>query len=237
MPDGEIECLGRMDAQVKIRGYRIETGEIEYQLAKENDIKQAVVIARPDKFGVDKLVAFIVTANIDEPLNTTALIHNWKTALKNSLPDYMVPDNFIIVPAMPLTPNGKIDKKALPDPEIRETVKLYTGPRNETETMLAGIWRELLGLQQVGIYDNFFDLGGHSLLALRVIASVEKTTSKHLPVSVLFEYPTIEKLAKFLEEVGGKSKLQSLVPIKATGGNKPLYVVSGINGTAFAFVV
>lgn len=236
MPDGEIECLGRMDAQVKIRGYRIETGEVEYQLAKENDIKHAVVIARTDKFGVDKLVAFIVTANIGEPLNTTALIHNWKAGLKNSLPDYMVPDNFIIVPAMPLTPNGKIDKKALPDPETRETVKLYTGPRNETETMLAGIWRELLGLQQIGIYDNFFDLGGHSLLALRVIASVENVTSKRLPVSVLFEYPTIEKFAKFLEEVEGKSKLQSLVPIKATGGNKPLYVVSGINGTAFAFV-
>ncbi|MHB8206503.1 non-ribosomal peptide synthetase [Mucilaginibacter sp.] len=236
MPNGEIECLGRIDAQVKIRGYRIETGVLEYQLAKENDIKQAVVIARPDKFGVDKLLAFIITKNTDEALNTTARIHNWKAVLKNSLPDYMVPDNFIIVPAMPLTPNGKIDKKALPDPEISDTVKLHTGPRNETEAVLTGIWQELLGLQQVGIYDNFFDLGGHSLLALRVIANVEKVTSKQFPVNVLFEYQTIEKFAEFLEEDGKKSKLQSLVPIKAAGNNKPLYVVSGINGTAFAFV-
>src|SRR5258708_38974067 len=107
MPNGEIECLGRIDAQVKIRGYRIETGEIEYQLSKENNIKEAVVIARPDKNGVDKLVAFVVVDGSDE--NAAAQIQNWKEGLKNSLPDYMIPDNFIIVPAMPLTPNGKVD--------------------------------------------------------------------------------------------------------------------------------
>jgi len=226
MPDGEIECLGRIDAQVKIRGYRIETGEIEYQLSKENHIKEAVVIARPDKNGVDKLVAFVV---VNDNGSENAQIQSWKDGLKNSLPDYMVPDNFIVVPAMPLTPNGKVDKKALAKhgeslmPEADE----YVAPRTDIEKLVADIWLEYLGVEKVGVHDNFFELGGHSLIAVQVMGRIEKETGKRLPLATLFESSTVEKLAQVLS-MGGKSiTWDSLVPIKPKGNKMPLYMVHG----------
>ncbi len=174
LPNGEIICLGRIDAQVKIRGYRIETGEIEFQLAKEDNIKEAVVIARPDNLGVDKLVAFIVVNDSEAAGNAASQVLNWKDSLKNSLPDYMVPDNFIIVPAMPLTPNGKVDKKELA--KYGETLTLeddaYIAPRTNIEKLVADIWIEYLGVEKVGVHDNFFELGGHSLIAVQVMARI-----------------------------------------------------------------
>ncbi len=183
LPNGEIICLGRIDAQVKIRGYRIETGEIEFQLAKEENIKEAVVIARPDNLGVDKLVAFIVVNYSEEAANTGNQVQSWKESLKNSLPDYMVPDNFIIVPAMPLTPNGKVDKKELA--KYGETLTLegdeYVAPRTNIEKLVADIWIEYLGVEKVGVHDNFFELGGFTrLLPYRVMTKIEKETGKTL---------------------------------------------------------
>lgn len=229
MHNGELECLGRIDAQVKIRGYRIETGEIEFQLAKEKDIKEAVVIARPDQFGVDKLVAFIVLDLEHLTAATSAMqVQAWKDSLKKSLPDYMVPDNFITVPAMPLTPNGKVDRKALAKhgAVITEEVHIYVAPRTDIEKLLASIWTEYLGVKKIGVHDNFFELGGHSLIAVKVMGRIEKETGKRLPLASLFESPTVEKLAQLFEP--GKSiTWDSLVPIKPKGNKMPLYMVHG----------
>ena len=229
MPNGEIECLGRLDAQVKIRGYRIETGEIEYQLAQVPGIKEAVVIARADKFGVDKLVAFAVVDYIGDAANTATLVQNWKDVLKNSLPDYMVPDNFIIVPAMPLTPNGKVDKKALAKHGGTSTVApdVYIAPRTDIEKLVADIWTEFLGVEKIGVHDNFFELGGHSLVAVQVMTKIEKETGKRLPLASLFESSTVEKLAQLLKLDGKSITWDSLVPIKPTGNKMPLYMVHG----------
>jgi len=228
LPNGEIICLGRIDAQVKIRGYRIETGEIEFQLAKEPNIKEAVVIARPDNLGVDKLVAFVVTDSGEET-SITNQVQSWKESLRNSLPDYMVPDNFVIVPAMPLTPNGKVDKKELA--KFGETLILqgdeYIAPRTNIEKLVADIWIEYLGVEKVGVHDNFFELGGHSLIAVQVMTKIEKETGKRLPLATLFESSTVEKLAQVLELGGKFITWDSLVPIKPKGSKMPLYMVHG----------
>lgn len=227
--NGEIECLGRIDAQVKIRGFRIETGEIEFQLAQQKDIKQGVVIARPDHNGVDKLVAFIVL-NTDgvQQSNQSEQISNWRDALKKSLPDYMVPDNFLIVDDMPLTPNGKVDRKMLAKfgGAIPEEKHIYVAPRTDMEKLLASIWAEYLGVKQIGVHDNFFELGGHSLIAVKVMGRIERETGTRLPLATLFEAPTVEKLAQCFAP--GKSiTWDSLVPIKPKGNKMPLYMVHG----------
>ena len=202
LANGEIECLGRIDAQVKIRGFRIETGEIEFQLSKEKDIKEGVVIARPDKNGVDKLVAFIVVyPDAESSNNSTAQIQNWKDSLKKAVPEYMVPDNFILVPEMPLTPNGKVDRRALAKSGAIavEDARAYVAPRTDMEKLLAGIWAEFLGVREIGMHDNFIELGGHSLIAVQVMTQIEKQTGKRLPLATLFDAETIEKLAPFVE--------------------------------------
>ncbi|MDP9079353.1 MAG: amino acid adenylation domain-containing protein [Bacteroidota bacterium] len=229
MPNGEIECLGRADAQVKIRGYRIETGEIEYNLVNETNIKEAVVIARPDNFGIDKLVAFVVADFTDNTVNEATQIQNWKQHLKDSVPDYMVPDNFIIIPAMPLTPNGKVDKKALAKHGVSvvDAGHGFVAPRTDIEKLVADIWIEYLGVKKIGVYDNFFELGGHSLIAVQVMTRIEKETGKRLPLAALFETSTVEKLAQLLEMDGKSITWDSLVPIKPKGNKMPLYMVHG----------
>jgi len=229
MENGEIECLGRVDAQVKIRGYRIETGEIEYQLVNETKLKEAVVIARPDNFGIDKLVAFVVVDYSEEVIDAVKQVQTWKETLKNVLPDYMIPDNFIVVPAMPLTPNGKIDKKALSKHgvSLTEDTNKYVAPRTDTEKLVADIWIEYLGVKKVGIYDNFFELGGHSLIAVQVMTRIEKETGKRLPLAALFETSTVEKLAQLLQLDAKSITWDSLVPIKPQGNKMPLYMVHG----------
>jgi amino acid adenylation domain-containing protein len=229
MENGEIECLGRVDAQVKIRGFRIETGEIEFQLVNSTNIKEAVVIARPDQQGVDKLIAFVVVDYSEGLPNETAQIQGWKESLRKSVPDYMVPDSFIIVPAMPLTPNGKVDKKALAKhaaPLVEETDK-YVAPYTDNEKLVAAIWAEFLGIEKIGIYDNFFELGGHSLIAVQVMTRIEKETGKRLPLASLFETSTVEKLSKLLEQDEKSITWDSLVPIKPQGTKMPMYMVHG----------
>jgi amino acid adenylation domain-containing protein len=227
--DGEIECLGRIDAQIKIRGYRIETGEIEYHLVNQYNIKEAVVLARADKNGINKLVAFIVIKPAYQAENETEQIKDWRMALRINLPDYMIPDELIVIPAMPLTPNGKTDKKALADQNIKlaETINLYMPPRTDVEKLVTDIWSEFLEIEKIGIYDNFFELGGHSLIAVQVMTRIEKLTGKRLPLAALFENSTIEKLALMLEMDGKSIVWDSLVPVKPTGNKMPLYIVHG----------
>lgn len=229
LPDGNLMYLSRIDAQVKIRGYRIETGEIEFHMAKDPDLIQAVVIARPDINGVDKLVAYVAFNDGFVCKDFNECTNYWRNELRGSVPDYMIPDNFIRVDAMPLTPNGKVDKKALaligPIPADDDT--LYIAPRTDVEQMVADIWKEFLGIDKVGIYDNFFQLGGHSLIAVQVMAKIEKETGKRLPLAILFENSTIEKLAQVLHMDGKAIMWDSLVPIKPKGSKMPIYIVHG----------
>ncbi|TSD67380.1 amino acid adenylation domain-containing protein [Inquilinus sp. KBS0705] len=229
-PTVDLMYVSRVDAQVKIRGYRIETGEIEYNLAQQDSIKQAVVIARADNNGVDKLIAYVVLTDGAEPTDNQAeFINAWRAALKKSVPDYMVPDNFIIIRQMPLTPNGKVDKKSLAaqGPAPTGHSNTYVAPRTDIEKLVADIWIELLGVEKVGIYDNFFELGGHSLIAVQVMARIEKETGKRLPLAILFENSTVEKLALVLNLDGKSITWDSLVSIKPKGNKIPIYIVHG----------
>lgn len=229
LPDGNLMYISRIDAQVKIRGYRIETGEIEFHLMKDPDLKQAVVIARPDNNGVDKLVAYVVFKEESEAGEFSQCINYWRSELRGSVPDYMVPDNFIQVDAMPLTPNGKVDKKALAAIGAlpAENTSIFMAPRTDVEMMVADIWKEYLGIEKVGIYDNFFELGGHSLIAVKVMARIEKDTGKRLPLAILFENSTVEKLSLILGMDGRSITWDSLVPIKPKGTKIPIYIVHG----------
>ena len=197
LPDGNIEFFGRIDNQVKVRGFRIELGEIETVLVAHPQIKEAVVIARVDQPGSKRLVAYIVPK---QHLDTSELL----CYLKQKLPEYMLPSAFVkLLDALPLTPSGKIERRALPAPLSRETRNISTDlipPRTVTEEVLAGIWSDVLGLEQVGIHDNFFALGGHSLSAMQVIARLRETFKVELPISWLFDYPTIVELDRQISE-------------------------------------
>ncbi|MBE8997953.1 amino acid adenylation domain-containing protein [Nostoc sp. LEGE 12447] len=196
LPDGNIEFLGRIDNQVKVRGFRIELGEIETVLAAHPQIKEAVVIPREDQPGNKRLVAYIVPK---QHLDTSELL----CYLKQKLPEYMLPSAFVKLLDVPLTPSGKIERRALPAPLSRETRNISTDfipPRTATEEVLTAIWSDVLGLEKVGIHDNFFALGGHSLSAMQVIARLRETFKVELPISCLFDYPTIVELDRQISE-------------------------------------
>ena len=205
--DGKLEFLGRNDFQIKIRGYRIELGEIEAHLAQYPAIREAVVVARNDRQGDPRLVAYYTTAhdrNGSGPLTETetaeTIATTLRTHLSGLLPDYMVPAGYVRLEALPLTPNGKLDRRALPavGGETPGIFK-YEAPMGETEITLARIWGELLNLERVGRHDNFFELGGHSLLA---VGLVERMRSAGLQADVrgLFESPTVAELAAAIED-------------------------------------
>jgi amino acid adenylation domain-containing protein len=227
--DGEIVCLGRIDHQVKVRGYRIELEEIEQNLLKEDNIKQAVVIAREDTPGNPRLAAYVI---VNEPKSDSDLrsqFDTWQHGLLAVLPEYMVPDDFVIMEIIPITPNGKIDRKALPKPDYSHIQRSgeFVAPRTSNEKQVADIWQELMGLENISIFDNFFELGGRSLVAVQIMARLEKETGKRLPLATLFEYSTVEKLAARLEVDATSITWESLVPIKPGGSKMPLYIVHG----------
>jgi amino acid adenylation domain-containing protein len=195
LPDGNIEYLGRMDHQVKIRGFRIELGEIETVLGQCPSVGGCVVVVREDVPGDKRLVAYL-TAKAGEPPNVSEL----RSLLQTKLPEYMVPSAFVTLDRFPLTPNGKLDRKALPMPDLArpELEKAFVAPRTPIERVLADIWGEVLGLKQIGVHDNFFELGGHSLLATQVISRVRQAFEVDLPLRSLFESPTVEGMASSL---------------------------------------
>ncbi|PSB59231.1 non-ribosomal peptide synthetase [Chamaesiphon polymorphus] len=200
LPAGEVECLGRIDYQVKVRGFRIELGEIEANLLKSDAIKEAIVIVREDTPGEKVLVGYFVpaTGTVD---TAYAVIPELRQFLKASLPDFMVPTIFMVVEAMPLTPNGKVDRQALPKPDAvrRELAANYLAPRSEMEQEIANIWAEVLKVERIGIYDNFFELGGYSLLAIQIVSRMRKAFSVEILLPTLFEIPTIADLAARIE--------------------------------------
>ena len=197
--NGEIECLGRIDHQVKIRGYRIELGEIEAVLSEHPSVAQAVTIAREDVPGDIRLVAYLAAR-----AQATIDVGELRELLRSRLPEYMVPSSFVILQAVPLNPSGKVDRKALPAPESArpsEMAAAFEPPRTETEARIAAIWREILRVDQVGKYDNFFDLGGHSLLLIKVQGALELEFGRKIAVVELFRSPTIDALARHLTMV------------------------------------
>ncbi|NEP78778.1 MAG: AMP-binding protein, partial [Okeania sp. SIO3B3] len=198
--DGNIEFIGRIDNQVKVRGYRIETGEIESNLTQHPSVKQTVVVTREDNSGNKSLVAYLVLESETPEGTQTEQIGKLKQYLKERLPEYMIPSGFVVLPQLPLTPNGKVDRKALPVPDNISTLSTeYVAPQTETQKLLAEIWQEVLGIEKVGIHDNFFDLGGHSLMATQVVSRVRQTFDLELPLTKLFENSELVSLAQEIE--------------------------------------
>jgi acyl-coenzyme A synthetase/AMP-(fatty) acid ligase/acyl carrier protein len=190
--DGELEFLGRLDTQVKIRGFRIEPGEIEAALLAQPGIEHAVVIARDDAAG-KRLVAYLVGRG------EAADAGDLRRKLQRSLPDYMVPAAFVTLDRLPLTPNGKLDRTALPAPEWNAGAD-YVAPRNPLEDILAGLFAELIGINRIGINDNFFEAGGHSLLAMQLVSHVRAALGVSLPVRTIFMSPTVAEFAIHTEQ-------------------------------------
>jgi amino acid adenylation domain-containing protein len=187
-----IEFLGRKDEQIKIRGYRIEPGEIEAQLETHEDVREAIVVPREDSPGEKRLVAYVSAAA--PSLQASDL----RSHLAERLPEYMVPSSFFLLSSLPRTPNGKIDRQALPAPAEAEDTELFIAPRTPVEEALCRIWTELLGVEQVGINNDFFDLGGHSLMAMQLLSRLRSTFQLELPLRAIFEAPTIAELATTL---------------------------------------
>ena len=183
--------MGRVDHQVKIRGFRIELGEIESCLAGHDDVRDAAVIVREDRPGDKRLIAYVVPQEgraVDQ--------ERLRTAVQAHLPEYMVPALFLSLDSLPRTPNGKVDRRALPAPESDGLDgSSYVAPRSVTEELLAGIWADILGLERVGVRDHFFELGGHSLLATQVVSRIRSAFHIDLPLRAAFECPTIADLA------------------------------------------
>ena len=215
--DGDLEFLGRMDHQIKIRGYRVELGEIETALAQHPAVRECVVIAREDTPDEKRLVAYVVSGS-----GAAGGAAEFRRFLQAKLPDYMVPSAFVSLEAVPLTPNGKLDRKRLPAPEQSrpELAEDFVAPSTSTEQKIAAIWFEVLGWNQIGIHDDFFELGGDSLLAVQVVSRLRQAFEVEVPVAALFESPTIAQLAEGLVAArwgGGKAPESSLTRARRDG--------------------
>jgi len=196
LPDGNIEYLGRMDFQVKVRGFRVELGEIEAVLTEHEKVARAVVVFREERPADMRLVAYFVPAP-----GPTVTITELRQHLRMKLPDYMIPQHFVRLDALPMTPSGKVDRRALPVPqEDRRTEEGYVAPRSRVEKNIAGIWEELLHVMNIGTHDSFFELGGHSLLLVEMLSRLNKSFDCELSIVDLFRHPTVSALAKFLTE-------------------------------------
>ncbi len=220
LPDGNIDFLGRIDHQVKIRGFRIELGEIETVLNQHSAVKEAVVIPQEYEAGEKRLIAYIVPRN--EPPASKEL----KDFSKSRLPEYMIPSGFVILEALPLTPNDKVDRKALPKPD-KTNLNLeeeYLSASNDVEQKLIAIWEQAFRIQPIGIKDNFFSLGGNSLMATSIVAKIEKVFDKKLEPGIFFKASTIEKLAAILtqEEIHA----ESVIKLNQHGKKPPLFIIA-----------
>jgi len=213
LPDGNIEYLGRLDNQVKICGFRIELGAIEAVLGQHLAVRETVVIATEDYLGDKRLVAYIIPQSDRVPTASEL-----RSFLKEKLPDYMVPSVFITLDVIPLTPNSKVDRRALPAPnwEQRDLEEIFVAPRTPLEEALTDIWSQVLGVKQIGIKDNFFDLGGHSLLAVRLVDEIEKAINIKIPLAAVFQLTNVEQMASFFQyenDLAGASKPEQFLDL------------------------
>lgn len=222
LPEGTLQYYGRIDEQVKINGHRIELFEIEAAIITIPEIKLASVILSKLDTAEPRLIAYI------QPQNRNNEHPNIRKELANIVPSFMIPSIFMWVDDFPLTTNGKIDKKNLPNPEyVRQNSEAkLRKPRTETEKEIAKVWSDVLQIKEIGIDDNFFEMGGTSIMAVKVVAEIEKSTGKRFPLSILFEYSSVEKFAKLLDE-GGEIYSDCIVPLKSNGNKVPLFMVHG----------
>ncbi|WP_438502016.1 amino acid adenylation domain-containing protein [Mycobacterium avium] len=228
-PDGQLDYRGRADEQVKVRGYRIELGEVQAALAGLDDVEQAVVVAREDRPGGKRLVGYI-TGTAD-PAET-------RTALAQRLPVYMVPAAVVVLDAIPLTPNGKLDTRALPTPEY--TGSRYRAPSNAVEETVAGIYAHVLGVERVGVDDSFFDLGGDSISAMRVITAINASLGVELAVRTLFEAPTVASLSRRAQtDTARGGQAEEIVPVQTLkeGTGAPLFCIHAAGGLSWSYRV
>ncbi|AFY87633.1 AMP-binding protein [Chroococcidiopsis thermalis] len=230
--NGNVEFLGRIDFQVKVRGYRIELGEIETILSRHEAVREAVIVVREDVPGDKRLVAYVLPQLGQQPVNAQL-----REYLLAQLPEYMVPSNFVMLEAFPLTPNNKVDRKALPAlVQVRQQLKeTFVATQDELELKLTKIWEKVLGIQPISLKHNFFELGGNSLIAVRLFAEIEKTWSRNLPLATLFERPTVEKLADLLRQEESSVVWSSLVPIQPNGSKPPLFCIHEMIGDVLKY--
>jgi acyl carrier protein len=221
-PDEQLQYLGRADEQVKIRGYRIELGEVQAALSAFDDVQQAVVIAREDRPCDKRLVAY-VTGTADPA--------KLRTQLAERLPTYMVPAAVVVLAALPLTVNGKLDRRALPAPEYQD-LDHYRAPADTAEELLAAIYAQVLGVERVGVDDSFFDLGGNSLLAMRLVARIETELGVEIPVQAVFDERTVAALAPRIRPHVTKPVGAALTPHQRSALDTPVAVPTVINASS-----
>ncbi|MEO8425514.1 MAG: amino acid adenylation domain-containing protein, partial [Verrucomicrobiota bacterium] len=231
-PDGEIEFLGRSDDQVKIRGFRVEAGEVEAAMRKHQNVQQVLVVTDELKPGEKRLLAYVVFKEEHEEA-----LNDLRSSLKVQLPAYMVPAEIIAISAMPLTPNGKVDRQLLPAPDAArsESAETVEVPHDLLEQQLKQIFERVLGVNPVGVADSFFELGGHSLLAVRLIEQIEKVVGKPIPLATLIQAPTVEQLARMLRQDGWIPPWRSIVPIQPGGSKPPIFFAHGVGGNVLNF--
>lgn len=228
--DGNIEFLGRADEQVKIRGNRIELGEIETTISLLPGVRHAVAGITHSKSGTKELVVYVVM-NKEKSFNQQQL----RSHAMEDLPEYMIPTFFVEIDEIPVTPVGKIDRKRLPQPAVSVSKEKTVPPRNDVETKLVDVWEKLLGFQPIGIKDHYFELGGNSLMAMQMFSEIEKLFHVDLPVSLIFQEDTIEKLASHLKPENKGKQSSSLIPIQPNGPNLPIFCVHGGGGEVLVY--
>ena len=215
LPNGQLEYIARVDNQVKVRGFRIELGEIEAALEAHSSVSEAVVVVREDQRGDKRLVAYVVPHQ-ESVVAGSEIVPQLRADLGERLPDYMRPSVYVLLDRLPLTANGKVDRKALPAPDDArpELAQTYIAARTETEELIVGVWEEVLGIERIGIDDDFFDLGGHSLLAMQVISRLRDAFKLDLPVRLLFSKPTIRALATRVEKELQTGRALAVAPVE-----------------------
>jgi amino acid adenylation domain-containing protein len=228
LDDGNIEFLGREDGQVKIRGFRVELGEIDAVLAALPEVREALSSTFADPSGQKSLVAYVVR-NPGLDIDDAGI----RAGLARRLPEYMVPSHVVFVDALPLSPNGKVDRKALPSPTVARANQTFVAPRNEQERRIAELWQSVLGAEKIGVTDNFFALGGHSLMALVLVSRMRRELGLDVPLATILQHQTIEALVASLRGAGNPAG--HIVTLNAKGSRPPLVLVAGMGGYGFVF--
>lgn len=230
--DGEIEFLGRIDNQIKIRGFRVELGEIEIALLSHSQVREAVVVAQEETKGERKLIAYVVASGENNGLG-----RDLRTFLKQQLPEYMVPARFVMLQSLPLTPSGKINRRALPSPSNQRPAlsQAYVEPKTPIESQLKEMWEELFNIQPIGVRDCFFELGGDSLLATHLLLRIQQVFDSAIPPSALIEEATIEYLAKIISTPTDGREYSSLVRMQPKGSKTPIFFVHPLGGEVFGY--
>lgn len=226
LPDGSLEFIGRIDFQVKIRGFRIELAEIETYFEQYPAVQQSIVLAREDVPGEKRLAAYIILKH-GHQLDQTDL----RTFLQTKLPEYMIPNAIITLESFPMLPNGKVNRRAFPQPQVTDLVQIreLVLPSNALEAQLVKIWEQVLNIKPISTTDNFMDLGGTSLLVARLADQIDQQLSQNLPLTLLFQAPTVQKLAQVLQQQDAGSPNPSLVAIQPQGSRPPLFLFEGVS--------